>query len=367
MIRMKTRKLPTGLAFGLSLIALAAGLFIYRAMAGGAEETVIATVNGEPVIAAEFNRQLGLLRASVIDEFKRAYGAEFGKDFWSTEYKGETPADALKRQALDQAVAMKLQLQLAQAYGIVQGASYHDLLAELERENSRRSRAAAAGQPIYGPVQFDESAFVDFYLSKVLIQLKERLAEELLVLTGDELRSHYERIKEEIFRLEDNVIFSNISISYREQDGHFEDSGRKEQAEAVAGALKRLLEQGLAVEEAVERLREASGELHIHIAEERFNSDTARNYYRSFPQLYAVLAEPMEAGEVSPVMDDPVSGKYMLAVIAGRVAGGYKSFEEQMGNVRKHYVDIWFEDYLDKQLEAAQIHIADGYYSVSVR
>jgi hypothetical protein len=109
----------------------------------------------------------------------------------------------------------------------------------------------------------------------------------------------------------------------------------------------------------VQQLQDANDTLKIQITEEQFNSDTARNYYKSLPELYEALTDPSETDQGSPVIDDQASGQYVLASIIGREPNGYRSFEEQKGNVHKHYVDSLFNTYVNKLIEEAEVKIMD--------
>lgn len=252
MIRRKKAALLISLLLGLSLSMLITGLILPKAAtkdSTDSNEIMIATVNGDPISIGEFNRQLGLLRASVIDEFKQTYDADYGKDFWNTRHDGATPSDVLKRRSLERAVALKIELKLAQSHGLLQGTSEADLLAEMERENQRRSEAARAGQPLYGPLQLNESAFLDFYLSKIRIALQAKLSEEVMPVSDEELLRHYERIKDELFRMEDRIGFSHISVPYR-KDGQTEDKDGKRLAEETIEAVKLRVKRGQEVQEA---------------------------------------------------------------------------------------------------------------------
>jgi hypothetical protein len=365
--RVKLRLLPAGLAVLFILAVLAAFVHIYSTSARGTGETSVASVNGEPIYAAEFHRQLSLLRASVIDYFKQEYGAELGKNFWYTAYRGEVPADMLKERALEEAVKSRIQLGLAKAYGIIDETTHAYFLSEMEKENARRSAAVRAGQPVYGPSRFNESTFKDYYISKILIQLKEKMAGDVLAATDAELRDHYDRIKGDLFRKEDNVRFYKITVSYTEkgQDG---GNDAKPKAEETIRAVKRRLEQGESVQEAARQQQNVNGSPGILLSEERFNQETARNYFTSEPELYGILADSAESGRVSTVVDDRQAGRYVLAVIISNDPGGYKSYEEQEGNVRKHYTDSRFDDYLNKLVRGADVRIHEkNYGAIMVR
>ncbi|WP_028612420.1 hypothetical protein [Paenibacillus harenae] len=343
-------------------VGIAVAVLLFSSTGSASESAPIAEVNGDPVTAAQFNRLLGLQRAAVIDYFKRTHGADIDRQFWDTDFGGEVPAELAKERALKQAVKLKIQLQLVKSHGIVRGTSYDDLLSEMEEENARRSAALQAGRPVYGPVRFDENTFMDFYIGKVLIELKAKLSGKELAATEEQLLQHYESIKDGLFRLEDDVRYDMITASYLE-DGVRVDSGKKEAAKVLMDAAKLRLEQGESANEAVQGLQDADMASDVQWTEERLTNETARMVSKSQPVLYDALAELTESGRVSPVIDDRAAGRYVLARLIEREPNGYRSFEEQKANVRSHYIDAKFEEYADQLIRDADVKLVEDNYN----
>ena len=147
MTRSKTRITRIAIAAGISLIVIV-GASLYRT--GNetlSDRLTVAEVNGQPITAGEFRMALDSQRSAVIDYFKRKHGAYVDDEFWHTDYSGETPADLAKEWALQSAIRLRLQLNLASSHGIIRTASYSSVLDEMELENTRRVAAIEAGQP----------------------------------------------------------------------------------------------------------------------------------------------------------------------------------------------------------------------------
>ncbi len=352
----KSLKIIIGIVAVACIAALLIGAAFEYSSAGTTADEIVAEVNGDPITAAEFNRVLGQQRASVIDYFKRTYGANFDEDFWHTDYNGEVPVDTARNWALEEAVKIKIQLNLAKSNGIIQGTSYTDLLTEMAKENERRRMALQAGEAVYGPTKFDESTFVEFYMSRLLIKLKERLSEKTLITTDEQLKQHYEKVKDALYRLEDNVRFYRISVSYME--GELRGGSEQQQkAMDLLNAIKLDLEQGKEAYGAIKEHQAANAAHEIQISEELFNNETARMYFKSQPELYAVLTEHTEADPVSTVINDYMEGQYVLARIIAREPNGYKRFEDQKGNIREHFNNALFEAYVSKLINEAELNI----------
>lgn len=353
MKRSKARKTIVFLAAAGLLIA-AAGAFGPSARTSVLSDgTTVANVNGEPIAAAELRRELNRQRSAVIDYFRRTYDADLDAGFWQTDFDGEVPAETARQWALEAAVRTKLQLMLAESFGIVPGVSRDELLEEMERENARRKEARKAGLPVYGPVRFDESEFYDFYLGRVTAELKEKLAEGELAATDEQLKRHYDRIKDELFRLEDSVTFRLLSVSYL-KDGQRIDDELKRQAEEAARSARRRLERNEAIETIAREMAEDRSGPVARVTEERFGGESARYYYKALPELYEWLND-RASGRIGPVIDDGAQGRFVLAVAIEREEGGYRSFEEQKENVRRHEMDARFAEYLDRLADEADV------------
>ncbi|MBW4085601.1 SurA N-terminal domain-containing protein [Paenibacillus sp. S150] len=336
------------------------------------EAAAVAMVNGEPVTAGEWKHELQKQRSSVIAYFRQTYGGEADGDFWEGNFGGETPAAILKERALEAIVYRKLLLQEAKAYSVVEDTAYAYLLAEMERENKRRLEAQRAGRPVYGPLQFSEDDFTEFYLARIAVELKEAMASSGQAVTEEQLRQHYEQIKDPLFRQEDEVIFQLLSFPYRSGEGM--EVYRKDRAQQQLETFGQRLERGEAMEESAAEVFAAAAlppetlaaGLHAGVAEAVFDSRTARYYYRALPGLYEWLNGGRQQGDVSPVIDDPAAGRYVLAAVLSSSTTGYRSFSEQRDNVRKHYMEGALERRLNGLRHGAVIKSMPLYHQMAV-
>ncbi|RXZ83714.1 hypothetical protein EBB07_04850 [Paenibacillaceae bacterium] len=143
----------------------------------------VAAVNGLFITSEELQYGLNLQRAMVVEEFLQLSEGAYHDAFWDTPVgaSGETPLQALLDQALESVMDLKLELALAKEYGLLKAITYSSLMDELALENERRSRAVKAGEPVYGPVQMDEAAFIPYYVSKLRIDLQRLLEDDGLL------------------------------------------------------------------------------------------------------------------------------------------------------------------------------------------
>ncbi|WP_028609112.1 hypothetical protein [Paenibacillus harenae] len=351
-------KLKGMLGIGLAPL-LIAGAVVYQTSIGSASDRLpVAEVNGSPVSAPEFGRELERQRASVVDYFHRTHGAEYGNGFWKADYDGENPEETAKEMALEKLVKVKAELELAKREGLIAGTSYDDLLREMEKENKRRQAAIEANQPIYGPGRMDESSFINYYMSNLRIRLKEKLAEDELKVTDEELKRHYELVKDTLFAGEDRIKFQKLSIPYKQDEfGNGTVDQRKQAAEERLSAVKLLLDEGMEPEEAALQVEDDGEAPLIRYTEEEFNAETAGTYFKSQPALYSILEDRLQAGQVTPAFHEAAQGEYVLIKITEREAAGHIGFEGNESVVWTSYMEDAYAAYLNKLIEEAVVTV----------
>ncbi|WP_168118815.1 SurA N-terminal domain-containing protein [Paenibacillus sp. HB172176] len=351
------------------LLAGAAG---YPAITGYASEpAVVAEVNGSSIASAEFEKELRRQRASVIDYFRQTYGLEYDKTFWETSVNGENPLELVKQRALDQLVARKVELALAEREGLIEGSSYSDLLRELKEENKRRQLAVEENQAIYGPVRLDEDAFTPYYMSNLRNALKEKLSDAELQLSEEELEQRVEQAEAVMSGALDEIAFQKLSVSYRDgqegnegakqskQDAEKQLKAMKRLAEERLFAIKQLLEDGMEPAEAIKQEGIEGDELEIRYTEEKFGEGTAGMYFKSQPALFAMLEGDLEEGELSPVFEEAATGEFVLVKIIGRKEGEAESSGELEQATRNSYRDEAYLAYLKRLIDNAHVEIVE--------
>lgn len=352
----------------LGMLAVGA-VFVYSSgTAAVPDAELVAQVNGSPVNAVEFKRELERHRAEVIEGFHRTYGAKVDSDFWHADFNGQNPEEALKQRALKELVRTKIELELFRRHGLIEGTSYGDLIREMEKENERRLAAVRAKQPVYGPVPLDEPSFMNIYISKRRNELKEKLSEEELAAGVEDLKRHYEEIKDTLFVSEGKVRFEKISVSYKTAVSGNDGGRGKEQAQATLDMARLLADQGKSLAEAAKELPGGGGTVAVRYTEEELNSQTAGAYYKFQPALYSVLSSGLPVGRISPVFDEAAQGEMVLIKVIGRETGGYKSYEDQTRQVWSSYMDAAYSAYVDRLVDEAHVDIyPKAWDKISVR
>lgn len=136
---------------------------------------VIATVNNFQITVPEFEQYLHESRTEVISEFIRKYKInEISPDFWRKEYGGIKPLDVLKEVAIQKALHKKIRMVYMYKKGIIGSPDYEYFLEKYSDFCKNRNKTGTA-KIKYGPVQFSERDFFNYWYSNSLIELKNSI------------------------------------------------------------------------------------------------------------------------------------------------------------------------------------------------
>ncbi|WP_178021327.1 hypothetical protein [uncultured Paenibacillus sp.] len=156
------------------------------------EHAVVATVDGTPVTMKEFKARLPELRADIMTYYQQTYGCDPGNaHFWSEPCGGELPLVRLKEATLRLLVEDRVRELAANKAGLPVAVGYDAFLREWEAENRNRAERLAAGQVIYGPREYSESAYYRYVVSGTILGLKQWLAKHDGPPTEEQLRQEY--------------------------------------------------------------------------------------------------------------------------------------------------------------------------------
>lgn len=330
-----------------------------RISACQADDSWVATVNGEPVATRLFQRRVTRNRARAHIYFGQHYGATDSADFWTTSFGGEVPLDWVRRRALDECVRFKLQQMLARENGLLQDISYTAFLESLARENERRSRALEAGEPIYGPTQYREDEYFLYVFTNMVIELKRRLGERPLAPTDEEVRAHYEAVKDELYARQDRVTVQIISVPFRDMGSRPQHITREE-ARPIIEVARGRLEAGDPFEELAREYNEDR-----RVAERTFDEDSRRFDERRTLHLREE-AMKLSPGETSGIFEE--NNTFYIFRCTARSPVGYMPFEEVALSVRAHCVGQRYEDLIAELVRDVAIEInRSAYDQVQVR
>ncbi|OMC80616.1 hypothetical protein BK125_02070 [Paenibacillus odorifer] len=280
------------------LTALLAGSLLLigakKLQAPQAEEMLL-TFNGQEATAAEFNWHLQMNRALIVDYFKQTYNADYSKDFWSAYYSGENPMQKWINTAQTQLLTKRMELQLAQEAGVVTDISFEGFLKEMERENNRRSQAAANKEVVYGPLHLEAQAYFSYYMSN----LEEATIEAMrsngsIVISDEQVKLEYAAnliAKYSLpgtIRLEWATLPFGPETEYKDQQKALE---RMEKLHAIATATA-------ATDSSGTGFQDQAKEFGVNVGEVKITSASRRTAALENPKVL-LTAEQLAPGEIS--------------------------------------------------------------------
>jgi len=159
------------------------------------DNDTVFTINDEPVSKAEYLFIMSGLKANVFSYFVQKHDAKESKKFWTSEFRGEIPAELLAKKTVELLKRLKTEQILIKENGITNNISFGGFLADLETENERRRLAFAKNLPIYGPVQYEERVFYDYLHTERVEKLKRILSSGELSVKEEEIIISYEKLK----------------------------------------------------------------------------------------------------------------------------------------------------------------------------
>lgn len=343
----------TGTALILA-ITTAAVLFIFY-LNGAFGDTCIAKVNGEPIQKREFLRQLKLERANTFEYFGQKYNASPSGEFWNKNFNGEVPVEYARGKALEECVSVKVRQVLAREYGLIDDIRNEAFLKELALENKRRKAAVKNSLPVYGPVQYNENGYFTQVLSNLIIKTKDKLLEGELKPTEAELRDHYEKVKDRLYKKEDYIRFNLIYIHYGKDGGAFTEAERNG-AMDIMKEIKMRLDRGERLEDVVKIDVQK-----IKVEEKSIDADSASSYSKSSPKLFEA-AKMLGAGQTSEVLDEIIQRRIEIVNVIYKEGTGYKDFDEFKDSVLSNYIDEKYEELVDKLVQEAKVEINESVY-----
>ena len=163
-------------------------------MTADAAHDPVAWLDGEPVSAAEFQRELRAQRWKAAHAFHQEHGAPGPGRWEGKRVNGETAPEMLRRLALEAVLHRQAERLLALEMGIIDSASFRGVMRRRDTENRLRSAKLEQGEPVYGPERFCEQTYADYFADRTAQAVKARLAETELALSEEELRRRYDRM-----------------------------------------------------------------------------------------------------------------------------------------------------------------------------
>jgi|GEM_PF-6935572 len=185
--------LITGLIAALALVCLASGAFgsfgsltasspnriVGHAQPTNDDDAAVALVNGDAVTLKEFKARMPRLRGEIMTYCQQTYGLDPNEPtFWSASCGGKSSLERLKEATLRLLEEDRIRERAAVKAGLHAAIGYDAFLQAWQTENRDRARRVAAGQVIFGPREFSESAYYQYVVANTVLALKQWLLEQ---------------------------------------------------------------------------------------------------------------------------------------------------------------------------------------------
>ncbi|QHT63102.1 hypothetical protein GXP70_26125 [Paenibacillus lycopersici] len=329
------------------------GVSVYRAQAAKSpdvpDSAVVATIDGEPVTAAEFRGKQSTKRAGVYDYFQQTYRLADTPDFWASAYGGERTVDKLRADTLAAIVEDKVQLRLAKREGIVQDIGYGSFLKQWEAENKRRAQTLKKGGLVYGPARLEASFYYDTWLTDNVERLKEKLAARDVI--GDaQLNAYYEAHLAD-YTGQAAVKASLISIACGADDCGAGGAAYKQ--------LERARDDWAGGEDWTKLQRRYGGDGAMAFASRTFDADSAKADTMVNPLLLQA-AQALKPNEVSGIVAENGALYAVKALSVDRPKA--VPLSEVGGQIRKQLADEAYAQRIEEAVKQAKIVIDHGAY-----
>jgi hypothetical protein len=315
------------------------------------DDSYVAAIGDEKIYVNEFKQRINLSRSEVYSYFKNKYGVDDNPKFWTSTYGGEIPAQKAKEIALEKSKNIKVQQILAKKKGIKKDISYLAFLNDLKAENANRAQAVKEGRVIYGPVKYDENAYFEDTFAKMIIELKEKLAEDGDIKVSDEdIKNYYEEMKDVLYAEGASAIVRKIIVPYG-VDG-------KEKAHTKIQEINKKLSSGESFEKLAKEYNPDDNTKGT-FGEQEFN-DRNRRYESSFDEVVREKALKLKKDEVSDIIDN--GNSYMIIKCIENKDKKYTDLEEAKDDVRRKCIDKKYDEMVKKLSVDSKIRINKRVY-----
>lgn len=329
---MKNYKTPV-LALVLVIVVISLVGFTYGLTSGKENKSnpkQMLSINDIDVPTEEFRLFLQDEKASTAAYFYQKYGAEDSTDFWNKAYEGEIPIEFATENAIEKIIKLKVEQELAAAYGLLESPLFEDIERELENEDS-----------MYGAESLNQYQQYMLYHSKILIDALTQFKKDSPGLPEKDLQDYYDDHQFTMFKEADEVKAIQIGVVFTNNDPK----------DSVVAEIVAQLQNDSSIHELEEKYKESYD---IVIQEKEYGSQEGKDENES--QLEMQLsneAYKLGVGEVS----EPIQygEQHFIMMVTERNEGKVKVFEEVKENIQNLLIEEAFNKMIEDNVRNAQI------------
>jgi hypothetical protein len=336
---------------GSAILSCFAAWAIARAGNTGAlgTEPAALVINQHEVSREEFRWFMEQERGGVFRHFKTRHNLEDGRGFWTHEIEGTTPKAMLQSNSVARITREKVEQILFRELGLVQDISYATFLAQLERLNEERERAAKLGRTVYGPVRYTQLQYYQHWKATLRAQAGEKLAEKQWAPREEDLRKFYNENRD-LFRVLPLSTLEVVTVQARKKPAAAE---RADAVRSAAGMIRARFQAGSTLADV---LKGRWGDDRIEVSGQRFeeiNADRLGELLPDEEELKAVLA--LAPGGTVLLVDSDAGARVVRCL--GKTAGEARPYEAVQRQVRERWLAQQYDRHIERLVSQAKVQV----------
>ena len=312
-----------------------------------AVDTII-VIADETVTMDEFEYYILQKRALVFNQSTENKAMQASYTNREKNINGKPAIEILKDTVLKQIVHDKIILILAKKEGLIDSISFSYLQSLNKNDNHLRKQAINNGEVIYGPVEKSFDMFLPFYLSNLEIILKEKHAKKF-VPDEEKMKAYYHTNKDSVYK-NDSLLYLQVKISFDKQHSATDIKTITEQYRSKIESCKNPEEVYVVLDSIKEGVIDTSY-VFVSMYRGEGESEDDTNLF-SGPRL--------KPGTCSSIKNTNNIVWFYYSVKLNR---GYYEYSEIKNRIEYKLQDEAFDNYLNTQIENAEIRINRKLYN----
>jgi parvulin-like peptidyl-prolyl isomerase len=313
----------------------------------------VATVNGEAITIKELKYNMQRKKPEAYAYFKEKYKIDETTNnmhkFWKSKYGEESPADKLKKEALDESIKIKLTQILERKKDTNEDISCFGFLKLLNKENKRRQDALKNNEPAYGPRHYTEETYYNMLISATRIKLREKIARGNPIQEEELKKIYSEDFKKGKYAYQNTLKLKKIHVPFLATD--------KEKALLKIKDIKNKLDGGKDFDDVGLSYSKdaASG---VKFEEQEIDG---KNKPKSM-SLMQIARESgkLSQGQVSGIVE--TNDSYIIIKCVNIIQGHAMPFDKAKENIKAEMINKKLNELLNSMFEKASIEVNKNIY-----
>lgn len=308
--------------------------------------SVVATINGEPVYAKEFNLKLKKTSNELLGSTSPEELNQNASEKQSTKsLRVEEVTDShIRNEALENVKKLKIQQILAKDKGIIKSTDYKHFLELLKKENDIRKDAIKSNKVVFGPDKYGESEYFAYYFEDIIKQLREDFKKNYNI-SQTEILEYYNSTKES-FKLPDDVKIQKISVTFSQSEQKSLEEDKRKAKEKIQ-EIKNLWDKGTDFKDILKRYDRLAKFYELSLTEEENSELVSSNLLNQIKTL--------KKGEISNIIENTM--EFTVVKCLNRENVGYKSLEDAKEVIVNNIIQQKYEEYIDSLAKKAEVKV----------